>query len=289
LERAYELRVSVGDTTIGLRAWDDAFAQTVDSWCAAFRSMDQPDFWLEIELRDGRSAAEIRSLVPQVRIEANGCCFRSCPPLWEGEISWSDHWLKFRTERELFHPSIQPRFLNVLLSSIYNTVCEYQGEEEREAFIFHGCGVAVGERGYLFTGPSGVGKTTVAGLAGQRTVLNDEAVLLRNGEEGVWLNGTPLLGGVKRRANAWRSLRAVLMLEQSEEVMVRPLQRGEAYSRFLAQLFDTSPLFRPGVDRERMSFLQPRADLAAAVVKSVPMYELHFRPDSSFWPLVEEL
>lgn len=289
LDKAFELKIGIGGITVGLRCWDEEFAHMLCTWCGTFRVAREPDFWLEIELREGRPAAEIQNIMSRVHVKANGRYFYTLPPLWEGEISWAEHWLKFQAERELFHFAIQPRFLNALLSSIYNTICEYQRGAEREAFLFHGCGVVTNGQGYLFTGPSGAGKTTVAKLAGTRTVLNDEAVLLRDGGGEFWLGGTPLLGGLNKRTNGWHRLRAVLMLEHSQEVGLRPLSRGEAYQRFLTQLFDTAPLIPPWVNREGLSFLEARADFSASAIRSVPMYELHFRPDGSFWPLVEQL
>ncbi len=289
MDKAFELKISIGDATIGLRCWDNGFAHSLRTWCGEFHSAREPDFWLEIQLREGRPATEIQQIMSQVHLKVDGGHFRTHPPLWEGEISWAEHWLRFKTEKELFHPAIQPRFLNVLLGSIYNTICEYQRGGEREAFLFHGCGVVVRGQGYLFTGPSGAGKTTVAKLAGTRMVLNDEAVLLRDGGSKFWLGGTPLLGGLNRRANGWHRLRAVLMLEHGQEVRLRPLSRGEAYRRFLAQLFDTAPLIPPWVDREGLSFLEAKADFSAWAVRAVPMYKLRFKPDDSFWPLVEQL
>jgi len=289
LGKAFESKISIGDVTVGLRCWDEEFAHVLCTWCGAFRVAREPDFWLEIELREGRPAAEIQQLKSQVHLKVNGGHFHTLPPLWEGEISWAEHWLKFKTEKELFHPAIQPRFLNVLLSSIYNTICEYQRGAKREAFLFHGCGVVANGKGYLFTGPSGAGKTTVAKLAGRRMVLNDEAVLLHGGGGEFWLSGTPLLGGVNKRVNGWHRLRAVLMLEHSEQVRLQPLSRGEVYQRFLAQFFDTTPLIPPWVDREGLAFLEAKVDFAASVVRAVPMYALHFKPDNSFWSLVRQL
>jgi hypothetical protein len=289
VDTTFELKLNLGDTTIGLRCWDQDFAHMLHIWCGVFRATSKPAFWLEIELREGRTPAEIQPLMSQARPKVNGNRFYTLPPLWEGEISWAERWLKFRAEKALFHEEIQPRFLNVLLSSIYNTVCEYQKGSARKAYLFHGCGVVASGKGYLFTGPSGAGKTTVAKLAGTRTVLNDEAVLLCDEGGEFWLSGTPLLGGVNRRANGWHRLQAVLMLAHSQKVRLRRLSRGEAYQRFLTQLFDTAPLFPPWADREGVSFLRARADLAASAVRNVRMYELHFEPAGSFWSPVERL
>ena len=289
LSGEFELKVDMGDVTIGLRCSDKGFSDMLQTWCGTFRSDQEPDFWLEVELRTGRTVAEIRQIIPYVSQQVNGSRFRSCPPLWEGEISWDEAWVKFRSERELFHNSMQPRFLNVLLSSIYNTICEYRREGRRHAFLFHGCGVVAAGKGYLFTGPSGSGKTTVARLAGSRVVLHDEAVLIRDNEGEFFFRGTPLLGGTRRRANGWHRLRAVLMLAHNENVGVRLLSKNEAYRRFTAQVFDTAPLIPPWVDRKGLSFLEQRVDLSASAVRTIPMYELQFRQDDSFWPIVEDL
>jgi len=276
------------------------------TWCGKFQSTGEPDFWIEIELEQGRTVAELQRVMPQLRLSARDGYFRSHPSLLEGEVSWAERRLRFRAERALFHPEIQPRFLNVLFSSIYNTVCESRNGDGREAFLFHGCGVSARGRGYLFTGPSGAGKTTVAMLAAERAVLNDEAVLLKMQDGEVWMGGTPLLGGINRRMATWVPLQTILVLQHGQDVELRPLGNGEAYSRFLSQLFAPTPMIevRPPLNspREqggvapalpvigtRKRFLEQQADFAAAVINRVRAYELHFRPDGSFWPYVEAL
>ena len=249
------------------------------AWAGTFGSDREPDFWIEFELREGRSASEIQQMMAQVRVRASGNQAHSVPSLWESEISWAGRRLVFRAERALFAPAIQPRFLNVLFSSVYNTACESGRAEKRGAYLFHGCGVVVDGKGFLFTGPSGAGKTTVARLAGRRAVLNDEAVLLRRAQDGLWIGGTPLLGGVQRRTKGWYPLHAVLNLAHGERASLHPLNGLEAYPRFLMQLFDTAPLIPPEVDRDGLSFLAGRAALAASATSEIPMYELHFRPD----------
>jgi hypothetical protein len=179
--------------------------------------------------------------------------------------------------------------MNMLLASIYNTVGQVIGGRRNDPLLFHGCGIETRRGGYLFTGPSGAGKTTVARLAGSRPVLNDEAVLLRSERGEISVSGTPLLGGMSSRTRGWHRLQAVFMLKHADEPKLRRLRPVLAYTPFLTQLFDTAPLVPPGASREGISMLEARMDLASDAARGVPMYELQFRPDGSFWPLVERL
>jgi len=292
---AHELRVTIGPAVVALHCSDPEFAGMVEEWCGLFRTEAEPHYRLEIALRAGRTAAEIQHLMPELRVLARDGRFGSDPPLWEAEYRLSDRCLRFEAERDLFHPAIQPRYLNILLSSLYNSYCEDLGRFPREAYLVHGCGVTIGDGGYVFTGPSGAGKTTIAGLSGDHAVLNDEVVLVRprhssrdGGRDGDFeVAGTPLLGGINRRSNTAVSLRAVLLLRHSREPALCEVEPKEAYTRFLAQVFDLAPVLSSGA--ERLRWLSEKMDFARDVLQRVPCYELAFRPDDSFWPLLQAL
>ncbi len=286
-QAARELRVLIGSAVVAISCCDTEFADMVEAWCGLFRTEADPHYRLEITLGQGRSAAEIQQIMPELRVRARDGCFASDPPLWEAEYRPSDRCLRFRSERDLFHLAIQPRYLNVLLSSLYNSYCEDLGRFPREAYLVHGCGVALEDGGYLFTGPSGAGKTTVAGLSHDHAVLNDEVVLMRLRNDGIEMAGTPLLGGINRRRNTAVALRAVLLLRHSHEPALCEVESREAYTRFLAQVFDLSPVLSSGA--ERIRWLSERMDFACAVLGRLPCYELAFRPDDSFWPLLQAL
>jgi len=283
----FELGLAIGDVTIGLRCWDEEFAHVLSCWCGKFRSERSPDFWLEIELREGRCASAIQRILPELRVKTEGAHFRSDPQLWEGTYSATGRLLRFSSERALFDLSTRPRWLNILLSSVYNTVCESRAGATRAWHLVHGCGVVVDGRGYLFTGPSGVGKTTVARLSQDRTVLNDEVVLLRSSARAVRMIGTPLLGGVNRRSGECVQVQAILMLRPARDTGLRRLDRKESFQQFLAQVFDLAPVWCSEGNRRQL--LGQQIEFSGAVLNEVPAYELRFQPDGSFWPLLEAL
>jgi len=286
-DRFLELGLTIGDKTIGVRCWDDELASMLQSWCGVFRSEDRPNLWLEIELRDGRLPSEIQGLLSQLRVETEGVRFRSRPSLWEGAYLADERLLKFSSERGLFDPAIHPRCLNMLLSTAYNTVSEGRAGGTRSWYLVHGCGVAIGGQGYLFTGPSGAGKTTVARLAESRTVLNDEAVLVGAAGGTTWITGTPLLGGINRRSRERVPLQAILMLRHGADVSLRELERKESFRQLLPQIFDLTPIL-PSQEKRR-GLLGERVDFCGGVLGSTPVFELRFRPDGSFWRSVEAL
>ena len=89
-----------------------------------------------------------------------------------------------------------------------------------DTVLFHGSALAADGEGYLFTAPSGTGKSTHARLwrelLGDRVVMiNDDKPLLRVTEEGVTVYGTPFrgkhgLGGDEQRSVKLDSLVALL-------------------------------------------------------------------------------
>ncbi len=288
LIKTFVLKIDIGDTTVSLRCWDEEMAGMLRTWCGAFRSRRQADFWLEIELREGLTVAEVQQAVYQIiRHSPDGHFFGSYPPVLENELSLGEHRLKSKADRNLFHPAVQPRFLNVLLSSVYSTICAERNGQGGKDFLFHGCGIKVDGRGYLFIDPSGAARSAVARQAGERTVLNDEAVLLRILDDKLWMGGTPLLGGVNRRCAGWVPVQVILMVSHEPEVELRRLEMGEAFRRFLCQLFVPTPLVPDLVKQNRL--LKKQADFSTRVLERVPIYTLGFRPDGSFWPAVEAL
>ena len=143
-----------------------------------------------------------------------------------------------------------------------------------------------GERGeatYLFWGPSGAGKTTVAGLsqqAGIGVVLNDDLVLVRR-VSGVWrAHGTPFTNptqtGPGRPGQA--PLQAVLHLSKGRDPAVLPLTPPDALARIAVGL--------PVVMAEPAWAARALA-IAMRMVREVPQVELAFRRDQPFWPAIE--
>ena len=90
----------------------------------------------------------------------------------------------------------------------------------RGIILFHGSCIAVDGEAYLFTAPSGTGKSTHTRLwrqlLGERAVMvNDDKPLIRITDEGATAYGTPWNGKHRLSANTGVRLKAICLLERS--------------------------------------------------------------------------
>ncbi len=113
---------------------------------------------------------------------------------------------------------------------------------ERDVLLFHGSVVAVDGQAYLFTAPSGTGKSTHARLwreaFGDRAVMiNDDKPLLHVGEDGVTAYGTPWNGKHRLGGNLSAPLKALCILSRDKTNHIEPVSREEAFAVLLQQCY----------------------------------------------------
>ncbi len=279
------MKIELGSVCIEIQCQDPELTERMLSSYRPFLVSREPDFRIKLNLRNKLTPTEVKSLLANARshLEDNG--FVTRPELLECRIDWPSATLRVDTERELFSPVVDYKLMNLLMRGIYSGIYSKLKKAALDAYLVHGCGIVADKNCYLFTGPSGSGKSTVAGLSDGRKVLNDETVLIGRSNGGFNLAGTPFDGGTPRKCNSSSVLSSIFFLRHDTRVSLRKLNKVETYTRLLAQIFDTSPLFEiPGDDS-----MQERADLSAEIAVKVPSYELGFRPDGSFWQTIESL
>lgn len=151
---------------------------------------------------------------------------------------------------------------------------------ERDALLLHACGVVLGDRGYVFFGHSGAGKTTVARLAEDHAeVLCDENIVLRPGIRRVEVLSTPLWGWstppqMVRRVNRCVPLAGLFNLAQASEFALTRLTPGQA----VTALLDTEK-----VATERLESAAAWLTVAGRIVERVPVQTLSFPPTTELW------
>ena len=153
------------------------------------------------------------------------------------------------------------------------------------ALLVHACGGVTSAGGIAFAGVSGAGKSTLTRLlddtAGTRFFSDDRLFIRRaatpdsvndpKADNGAyWLYGTPWAGDARAARNERTSLNAMCFLTQANSTRLCELQPAQALERLLA--VTTLPWF----DAEAIG----RAlDACAALIESVPCYELLFHRD----------
>lgn len=139
--------------------------------------------------------------------------------------------------------------------------------------ILHAACVDTHFGGLLFSGPSGVGKSTQAGLwqkhAGARLINGDRPVLQKTaGGWQAW--GAPYAGSSHCFVNESCPVRAVVLLRQESRCSLRRLTGAEAYRGVFAGITAAS------WDRECVLLA---CQLTEALLSDVPIYRLSCTPD----------
>ncbi len=122
-------------------------------------------------------------------------------------------------------------------------ICIYRHIAEQlpawDAFVCHGAVVAMDGRAYLFTAPSGTGKTTHTQLWLRRYpdrawILSGDKPILRRTPEGFLACGTPWRGKEDYGVNAELPLQGICLLGRGEENHIEPARPADMF-RFLSR------------------------------------------------------
>ncbi len=149
--------------------------------------------------------------------------------------------------------------------------------------VFHASGIDDYGKGILFVGHSGAGKSTQA-LLWQREAsikaLNDDRVVARVTPEGVRCYGTPWGGTAEIASNHSVPLAAIIVLEQANENIIRPVPIAQISSTLLPRVF------LPYWDSELMDLAMSNLE---AIIARVPVYCLKCRPEREVIPMVRSV
>ncbi len=145
----------------------------------------------------------------------------------------------------------------------------------------HACGVVDADgNGYLFPGPSGAGKTTMARLWQRMpgaVVLNDERIIVRYWGGRFWMYGTPWHGEAEFAVAARAPLARVFFLHHDSGKTVRSVSGMEAALLLFSCIF---PAFH---DRQSLELTMQTLD---RIVSAVPIAELGVVPDAEMVPYI---
>lgn len=142
----------------------------------------------------------------------------------------------------------------------------------RNGIIVHASGTMVDGRAFVFSGPGGAGKSTLARLFaadGRGLTLNDDHVILRLSDDGVYACGSPWGNEGSPCCNREAKLAALFFIGHGERNQARELTERESFRQFLMKAF--------------LPHWQPRlVDACLAVMghmlTRVPLLDLKFTP-----------
>lgn len=170
----------------------------------------------------------------------------------------------------------------------YDDIDEEEYQLLAEVFLkkcflhLHSSFVLYQDKALLFTGPSGIGKTTQAELWRDyqgALIVNGDAALLRRMEDGWWAFGTPVHGSSPYCENRQAPMVGLVVLEQGPENRLTRLDDFQALTSCLPEFY------RPKMDRETEEVFWNSVD---SLFREVPVYRLTCRPDREATELVKQ-
>lgn len=265
------LTISVADVGVALAVEDDELRDSLVRHYEGFLDdAAEPELRIEVAvvpgMREQPPSEELRGH-PWLDVSARGDRIRVRRFDFNGEVDIAGGTATLACQRR---PLSVDGFLRLCFSFLLI---------RRGGLMLHAASIASRGRGHAFTGPSGAGKTTVCRLSGDRTVLTDETTIVRPDGQGYLVYGNPFPGELGRYGpNAAYPLASVNLLVKGTAPGVEPLPRDQAVRALLQNTFL----------HVRDSELGARAlDAAFAIAREVPVRQLRFSPEPSFWEVIE--
>lgn len=124
---------------------------------------------------------------------------------------------------------------------IFTSSIFYSGMLQYGGFMLHSSAIIMDGMAYLFSAPSGTGKSTHTGLwqkvfgADRARILNDDKPAIRAFSDGVFAYGTPWSGKTDLNINVKAPIAGICFLERSEKNWIKKVDTNSALTGLLNQ------------------------------------------------------
>ena len=151
---------------------------------------------------------------------------------------------------------------------------------QKGGLLMHASAIEDDASAYLFTGVSGIGKSTMCRLWKEcgANVINDDRVVLRLHGDNVIIYNNPMPYYKQHPVNS--VLKSIFLLKQSPDNYIKPLSGVVAFSRvlgnFIQQFYDKQMV------REHLEYIEK-------VLDKVEVFEVGFKPDYDIVKLIRNM
>lgn len=152
-------------------------------------------------------------------------------------------------------------------------ICLYRSIAEQipllDRFVFHGAAVEANGKGYIFTAPSGTGKSTHISLwtklfGDKVSVINGDKPIVRITESGATVYSSPWAGKEGWSTNSFADIGGICLIRRGKENRIRRIAPSEYFDELMHQVY---------IPKNSEAMLKT-LELMDALAKTVPFYLL---------------
>lgn len=125
------------------------------------------------------------------------------------------------------------------LGAVYRKIAE--AVLDYDMLLMHGAVIALDDAAYMFSASSGTGKTTHIRLwlnkMDNAYVVNGDKPLVQISDDNVLVCGTPWSGSEHLNTNVIKPLKAIVLLERSDNNYIEEISFSQAYPKVLEQTY----------------------------------------------------
>ncbi|ESU32040.1 hypothetical protein G3A_12960 [Bacillus sp. 17376] len=199
-----------------------------------------------------------------IKKDANKITFRRSDYLIESTPDYTSATIHVHDELALKHA----------LMNLYSSYIVYHNW----GLLIHSSCVIEDGRAHIFAGHSGAGKSTAARLSEPRNLLSDEATIVKISEGEITIYDSPFRSELQSTGYQQpRPLSGIQLLHQADRNILEKVRKPDALLSLMDKVFYWS--HDPAETQRIMGLLR-------TLVERVPVYELYFRKDPTFWELI---
>lgn len=273
-----EFRLQVGSHVIGIVCPSAEYAKSFEEYFGVASAGKKSDISIALSLVDHDEDI----FVPDsmfVHKKTDGVNFIFGDDLAHGSFSNAGRKGELVVKSGLTKKPVTRVFEQILYQAFY-TIVKYKKSSD---FLIHSSGVIYRGKAFLFVGSSGSGKSTVAKLSNEYTVLNDEICLVTNSAWKYFLHGTPFNGLFQDKIIESAPLAAVLLLAHGTENRFLDIKKSDAAKIIAKEIVPPTGL----TDELSPKIFADLLDYSSDMYDTVPVKTMEFLPDRSFWQLID--
>lgn len=172
---------------------------------------------------------------------------------------------EIENERRVSEDNFDEGYLECIC--IYRAIAEILPKYNR--FVFHGATITFNDDGYVFTAPSGTGKSTHIKLwrnsfRNKVKIVNGDKPIFQIDGDRVFAYGTPWAGKEKWQRNVSAEIKGICLLRRGDSNIIRKISVVDSLSFFLKQTY---------IPKNKET-AEKTLELIDSILRNVPIYEL---------------